>query len=237
MPANQDLKAFIYSIRYPIIWFLSLWIIEIVKQIFGLKLYVLGIYPREWSGLPGIFTAPFVHSGWSHLASNSLPVLSLAIIMVIFYRKVAFQAFFIIMVMTGLLVWFFARPSYHVGASGIIYGFISFIFWTGIFRKNPRAVVLSLIILIVYSGSVESMFPNAEKNVSWESHLFGAVAGLVTSFFFKSEMEEAEVAYMESPWKNDDNEKKYFLPRDVFEKTKLQRYHEWLEQQQGGGDL
>lgn len=227
----KEIAEFVFKIRGPLIILILLWVIKGVDQFFGLGLQVLGIYPREWSGLPGIFTAPFIHGSWGHLASNSLPVLALTTIMVLFYRKVAFQSIVTIMLGTGMMVWLFGRISYHIGASGIVYGLIAFIFWTGVFKKNAKSVVLALIVLTLYSGSVETMFPNVEKNISWESHLFGAIVGIITAFLFKNVIEEDEQYYHESPWKADDITKQYFLPRDVFEKTKLQRYYEYLEEE------
>lgn len=227
---HRDLKNFIYKIKYPILLLLSIWVIEAGNYFFELKLSILGIYPRQLSGLPGILTAPFIHSSWGHLASNSLPIITLTTILVIFYRKVASQAFMMIWIGTGMMVWLFARPSFHIGASGLVYGLIGFIFFTGLFKKNAKSIVLSLIVLTLYSGSVESMFPNAGNNISWESHLFGALVGLATSFILRNVIEEDEKQYHIHPsWAEEKVIKQYFLPRDVFEKTKVQRYYEFME--------
>ena len=226
---KKEISNFIYKIRFPIMLLLLLWLIEAADNVLSLNLHVLGIYPREWSGFPGIFTSPFIHSTWGHLASNSLPILVLTSIMVLFYRKVATQSLISIMVGTGIMVWLFASPSYHIGASGVVYGLVAFVFWTGVFKKNMKSIVLALIVLTLYSGSVESMFPNVEKNISWESHLFGAMVGLVTAFVFKNVIEDDEKHYNTSPWENEHTIKQYFLARDTFEKTKIQRYYEYLE--------
>ena len=210
---KKEISNFIYKIRFPIMLLLLLWLIEAADNVLSLNLHVLGIYPREWSGFPG----------------NSLPILVLTSIMVLFYRKVATQSLISIMVGTGIMVWLFARPSYHIGASGVVYGLVAFVFWTGVFKKNMKSIVLALIVLTLYSGSVESMFPNVEKNISWESHLFGAMVGLVTAFVFKNVIEDDEKHYYTSPWENEHTIKQYFLARDTFEKTKIQRYYEYLE--------
>ena len=227
----------IHKIRFPLFALISLWMVKIVEVVSGVRLYFLGIYPREWSGLPGIFTSPFIHSSWGHLASNSMPLLVLMAIMVIFYKKVFANSIISIMLGEGIMVWLFARPSYHIGASGVVYGLIAFVFWTGIFKKNAKSVVLSLIVLTLYAGSVESVFPDAGKNISWESHLFGALVGLVVAFIFKNVIEEDEKQYHNSPWINDETEKRYFLPRDVFEKTKTERYYETLIKDESQDDL
>jgi membrane associated rhomboid family serine protease len=234
---SKDITGFMYKIRFPVIIILLLWAIEAGEHLFGLHLQVLGIFPREWSGLPGIFTGPLVHGSWGHLASNTMPLLVLTSIVVLFYPKVAWQSFFTIFIGTGFMVWLFARPSFHIGASGVVYGLIAFVFWTGVFKKNVKSIVLALIVLTLYAGSVESMFPNTEKNISWESHLFGAIVGLVTAFIFKNVIEEDEKKYYESPWTKEDMPKQYFLSRDIFDKTKMQRYYEYIESQnQNQGD-
>lgn len=210
---------------------IALWVIHGVDVLFELKLYRFGIFPRSLQEWSGIVTAPFVHGSWGHLASNSLPWLALTSMMIVFYPRVALQVSLLLWILTGSAVWLFARPSYHIGISGIIYGYISFIFWTGIFRKNRRAMILSLIVLTLYSGSVESIFPNTEKGISWESHLAGAIVGLVLAFIFKNALEGEEVQQHQSDLSGDPGERKYFLPRDAFEKTKLQRVYEQLEQE------
>lgn len=226
---SKEIIAFIYKIRYPLSLVLFLVVVKIWDNFSGFDMYLWGNFPREWSGLPGIVTSHFIHGSWRHLASNLIPVSILTSVLVLFYPKVAGQAFYTIMIGTGVMVWLFARPSYHVGASGIVYGLISFIFWIGIFKKNKKSIVLSLIVLILYSGSAEGLFP-AEPGVSWESHLFGAMVGWVVAFVFRSVVEEDEKVYHDLPsWAHEPNDLSFFLPRDVFEKTKKQRHEEYLE--------
>ena len=210
---HQDYKKFLNSILIPLVLVLILWSVKLFEVISGIRLYFFGVYP-------------FVHGTWGHLASNTLPLLILTSIMALFYRKAFLKSLVMIMLGEGILVWLFARPSYHIGASGVVYGLIAFVFWTGIFKKNTKSV--ALIVLVLYAGSVESIFPGVEKNISWESHLFGAIVGLITAFLLKSVVEEDEKQFHESPWSDDPSSKSYFLPRDIFEKTKIERYYESL---------
>ncbi|MCZ2102175.1 MAG: rhomboid family intramembrane serine protease [Chitinophagales bacterium] len=229
---GKDFKQFIYKIRYPLLLLILLWIITPLNLFFDLGLTKFGIFPRVPVYLLSVFTGPLIHGSIGHLASNSLPILVLTSILVIFYPKVALKVFVSITIGTGLMVWTWARPSYHVGISGVIYGLIAFIFWIGIFRKNMKTIVLSLIVLIMYAGSVESIFPNVEENISWESHLFGGIFGILVAFAFRNTIEEDEKVYNKPPsWANEQEIKQYFLPRDAFEKTKMQRYYEYLEAQ------
>ncbi len=227
---GKDLKIFIYKIRYPLLLLLILWVITPLNLIFDLGLTKLGIFPRIPIYILAIFTGPLIHGSLGHLLSNTLPIIVLTSFLVLFYPKVALKVFLSITIGTGLMVWLWARPSYHVGISGLIYGLIAFIFWTGIFRKNVRTFVLALIILILYAGSVESIFPNVEENISWESHLFGGIFGILVAFVFRNTSEDGEDIYNKKPsWADEPQTRQYFLPRDTFEKTKIQRYYEYLE--------
>jgi membrane associated rhomboid family serine protease len=225
----KDLKEYIFTIKYPLLLIAFIWLVEIVDRAFLLDIESLGILPRTGVGFLHIVTAPFVHGEWNHLYNNSFSLLATTAIMATFYPKVAFNVFITIMILTGIGVWLYARDAYHIGASGVIYGLVSYIFWTGIFKKNAKSVVLALLVLSLYAGMFESIFPNVEKDISWESHLAGAIAGIIVAFIFKNVVEEDELQYKNKPWALEDNKRQYFLPRDIFEKTKHQRYLEWLE--------
>ena len=138
----------------------------------------------------------------------------------LFYSKVAKMSFVAIYVLTGIAVWFLGRDVIHIGASGVVYGLISFVFWSGIFRKNFKSVVLTIIIIFFYSGYIAGVFPG-KPGISWESHLLGAVVGMLVSFVVRnvSEQHEIEDRRREEYAKEyDDNyEEKHFFERDVFE--------------------
>jgi membrane associated rhomboid family serine protease len=119
-------------------------------------------------------------------------------------------------------VWVFGRPVYHIGASGVVYGLIAFIFWTGIFRRNIKSVILALIMLFMYSPMFAGILPN-QPGVSWESHLLGGIAGILVAWLFKNEIEQDEEP-VESQLEDSGTE--YFFNRDVFEKTLSERRHE-----------
>lgn len=123
--------------------------------------------------------------------------------------------FLTIYVLTGLAVWLFGRQVYHIGASGVVYGLISFVFWSGVFRKNFKSIVLSLVIIILYSGYIEGVLPG-EKGISWESHLLGAIVGVFVSFLVRNVKDEHELEERAS-YEDENYEEKYFFDRDVFE--------------------
>jgi membrane associated rhomboid family serine protease len=152
--------------------------------LFDIYPYKLGILPRNISGLIGILTSPFIHGGFSHLISNTAPLVLTGLGIFYFYPKSAYKVFVIVYLGTGILVWLLARGVYHIGASGIIYGFVSFLFFSGIFRKDSRSIALALVVIFLYGGLIWGVLP-VEKGVSWESHLFGAVVGAISAFIFR----------------------------------------------------
>ncbi len=218
-------KHFYDSIRFPLFIVAVIWLIQLYQWFSGFDPGMYGIMSRRIWGLQGILTGPLVHGSWGHLASNTFPLFVLAAMTQYFYRKVAMRAFWTIYLLTGISVWLFARPVSHIGASGVVYGLVSFIFWNGIFRRSLRSIMLAAIVMILYSGMFMGILPEQE-GISWESHLLGSIVGIFTSFWFKSELEEDE-ARPEYPFEDERNqEKQYFLPIGIFEKTKAQRQAE-----------
>ncbi len=182
---NKTSKFFI-SVLYPVIFVMILWGIKLFEIADNTDLSWYGLYPRTIHGLLGILTAPLLHANFEHLISNTLPLLILGSIIFFFYRSIAFQVFFWVYLMTGLWVWAAARDAYHIGASGLIYGFVTFLFFSGIFRRDTRLMALSLFVVFLYGGTVWGIFP-IQKGVSWESHMLGSLAGLITAFYFRKE--------------------------------------------------
>lgn len=169
-------------------------------------------------GLPAILTAPLIHGSFEHLFYNSVSFLILSAILFWFYPKIAIKSFVLIYLLSGLGVWIFAAPyTYHIGASGIVYGMVSLLFWSGIFRRNIKSIVLALIILVLYAGYFGGIVPGKE-GISWESHLLGAIAGILLAWAYKSNVEEDEIIVVVDD--EEEEEKNYFLPRDVFEEKK-----------------
>lgn len=205
----------------PPLYFIGLmWTVHIIKIIGDFNWNIFGIYPRETEGLIGIFTAPLLHSNFQHLFSNSVPLFFMMTLICLFYSRIAKISFVIIYILTGFAVWMFGRQVFHIGASGVVYGLISFVFWSGVFRKNFKSVVLSLIIIILYSGYIEGVLPGKE-GISWESHLLGAIVGVLVAFLVRNVRDEHETEEKAS-YEDEKIEEKYFFDRDVFENKDLQ---------------
>lgn len=198
----DDKKKFITSLIFPVGFVFLLWIIKISEIIFNLNFTALGILPRSVVGIPGIFLSPLIHANLKHLFSNSLPILFLGTGIIYFYRKSSYKVILIIYLGTGLLDWLFARKAYHIGASGIIYGFVSFLFFSGIIRRDTRAIALALLVTFLYGSLIWGILP-LDSGISWESHLFGSVMGIFTAFLYKKS--DPAIKY---EWEyEDDNEK------------------------------
>jgi membrane associated rhomboid family serine protease len=158
--------------------------VKILEMEEGLSFARLGIFPRKLSGLIGIITSPFIHGDLQHLINNSLPLFILTAAVFYFYEELAYRVFFLIYLMVGLWVWFGARPAYHIGASGLIYGLGAFLFFSGIIRRYPKLMAISLLVAFLYGSMVWGVLP-IQKEISWESHLLGAFAGIILSFYFR----------------------------------------------------
>nr|MBS0036829.1 rhomboid family intramembrane serine protease [Saprospiraceae bacterium] len=219
MEDKKFIDRVVVAAKFPLFFVVLIWFIHVFSYVTNLNFYWLGIYPRVTEGLKGIVTGPLIHGDFLHLFSNSLPFLILTFIVFFFYKKIAVQSFTLIYLLTGLSVWIFARPSFHIGASGVVYGLVSFVFWSGIFRRNIKSIVLALIVTVLYSGYFLGIVPG-EEGVSWESHLMGGIVGIVVAFLFRSKLEKEEIEEKEKSLSSDfDMEgESYYFPPDLFDK-------------------
>lgn len=170
----------------PLFFVLTLWLVFWYELHFHESLSHFGVYPREVFGLKGILFSPFLHGDLEHLANNSIALFVLLPILRYFYKEQSFVVLFLGILFSGLGTWLLGRPSYHIGASGLIYSLVSFIFFKGIFTKYYRLVALSFTIVILYGGSVWYMFPHVKEGISWEGHLAGFSVGLVLALLLKT---------------------------------------------------
>jgi membrane associated rhomboid family serine protease len=155
-----------------------IWFIHALDWALDLELGRFGVRPRELAGLPGILLAPLLHGGFGHLASNSLSLLVLGTGMLYLYPSSALKVMPAVYLGPGIAVWLFAKASsVHVGASGLVYGLVSYIFVAGVIRRDRRAIAASLLVAFLYGSAVWGVLPH-EPGVSWETHLAGALIGL-----------------------------------------------------------
>jgi len=144
-----------------------------------------GVEPKNISGLKGVFLSPFIHGSTKHLFNNTIPLFFLLSALIHFYNRLAYVIYIIIHIASGCLLWLIGREVFHIGASGIIYGLASFMFFSGIFRRNTQLLAFSLLITFLYGSMVWGIFPETvKKGVSWEGHLSGAIVGFILSIVF-----------------------------------------------------
>jgi len=155
-----------------------IWLIQLWNWGLDLELARFGVRPREWAGLPGIVLAPLLHGGFSHLIGNSLPLLVLGTVMLHLYPSSALKVIPAAYLGPGIAVWLFARTSVHVGASGLVYGLVSYIFVAGLIRRDKRAIAASLLVCFLYGTLVWGVLP-IKPGVSWETHLAAGLIGLI----------------------------------------------------------
>jgi len=189
MADEEKLKIF-SSMLVPMLLVAILWLVRGADMLFDLDLNQYGLYPLQAKGLRGIFTSPFLHADLAHLFANSLPLLVLGSFLFYFYRDIAWMILALIYLITGAWVWVFARGgAAHIGASGIIYGLASFLFFSGIIRRETGLMVLTLLVTFLYGGLIWGIFPQLFPNqpVSWESHLMGLISGLVLAVYYRKQ--------------------------------------------------
>jgi len=184
MEEKLEKKKLLYSLLFPALFVVLLWMIKLTEITLEADFSTAGLYPLESRGLLGILLGPLIHGNLSHLAANSLPLIILGMGIFYFYTPIAYRVFFFIYFTSGMMLWFGGREGYHIGASGLIYGFAAFLLISSILRKNIRLMAISLLVVFLYGGLVWGLLP-IDPNVSWEGHLFGGIAGVVVAFLYK----------------------------------------------------
>ena len=222
MSTKQERNELIKAIFYPMVFVILMWLVKLIEILWSVHLAHYGLFPLRWSGLIGIVTMPFLHSDWQHLSSNTFPFLFLGTLLFLFYKELAWKILFWITLLTGVWLWFGARGSYHIGASGVVYGLVSFLFFSGIFRKNKKLLIITLIVSFLYGGLIWGFFPEffPNKNISWEGHLYGFISGLLMAVYYKKEGPQEDLYYWDDSDVPDD-EDAYWRTETPTDKTAL----------------
>ena len=154
-----------------------LWLVYLLNWGLDLEPELSGIRPRQWAGLPGIVFAPLVHASFEHLIANSPPLLVSGTAMLFLYPNSTLRVLPAIYLGPGIAVWLFGRESVHFGASGLVYGLISYILVAGLLRRDRRAIAASLVVWFMYGSLAWGVLPT-QPGVSWETHLAAALIGV-----------------------------------------------------------
>ena len=162
---------------------ISLYIIFIISLF--LPIANFGIIPRTLKGLLGIITSPILHGNFYHIISNTLPLVIFLFVLNKFYPKKSLIVIISVTLICGILVWLFARNANHIGASGLIYGLAGFLIANGFVERKFIPLAISIGIITIYGSMIWGVLPSVRSYISWESHLFGAIAGIFMAFHLK----------------------------------------------------
>jgi len=157
-----------------------IWVIEFINSYFGHALNAFGIYPREISTLPGIVLWPFLHGSFQHLGMNTTPLLFMGFFVALRGSWIFTKTTLLILIIGGIGVWCFGRSAYHIGASGLVFGYFGFLVTIGIYERSISSLAIASITLFYYGGLILGILPTSSF-VSWEGHLFGLVAGILSA--------------------------------------------------------
>ena len=184
---TTEIRIFVMNAQtnfIPVMKILSaLWAVNILHWLSKNKLNALGIYPRQASGIIGIFFSWIPHQNFNHLFFNSIPLFALLLFMTSFGWFTFWFSSIMIIILGGLAVWLFGRKACHIGASGVILGFFGYVLASAYLHPTFTTFFLALVALYYFGSMLLSIFPTQER-VSWESHLLGLIAGIATLYLY-----------------------------------------------------
>ena len=167
-----------------------LWAIEVVDAAMDNKLDQYGVQPRSDEGLLGILFAPLLHGGWDHLSANSGPLLVLGFLTLASGLLRGLAATAVIWVVGGVGVWLVAGSNTnHIGASGLVFGFLVYVVVRGIVNRKLWEIVVGVVVLFIYGGVLWGVLPG-QPGISWQGHLFGAIGGAIAAVVVSDRRDE-----------------------------------------------
>ena len=202
---QEEKSRFYHSLVFPGALVVFLWLIKLTEAGLNISFADYGLVPQTLQGMRGIIFSPLLHGDFAHLSANSLPLFVLTAGLFYYYGKKALTIFSLCWLVTGLWVWIFAKDTgIHIGASGVVYALATFHFTSGLLRREPRMMAFSLLVVFLYGSLVWGVIPDffPEKNISWQSHLLGGVAGILIAFGYRETGPQRKVYQ----WDEDENE-------------------------------
>jgi len=203
--SSQQFKYSNSVILYPLLIVFTIWLAFWYQVTIDYGIKSLGIRPQKLEGLLGIFTSPFLHGNIDHIYNNSIPLFVLSLALFYFYNKIAWKVVMYGILLSGFLTWLIGSSGNHIGASGLIYVLVSFIFFKGIFAKYYRLIALSLVVIFLYGGMIWYVFP-IKQGMSWEGHLGGLITGFIFALIFRKQVAKPERYKWEQPDYNEDDD-------------------------------
>ncbi len=186
-PHNMKPNASLSSvILVPLLLVFCMYVLYKADLHYKLQLYKYALFPGSIKGLFGIFVSPLIHDTRSmfHVFENTIALLFFGSLLFYYYKKIAPLVLFFSWLITGIFVWCFATPVYHVGMSGVIYAIAFFLITSSIIRKNRQLTGVNFLIIFLYGSIFWGLLPLV-PGISWESHIYGAVTGVLLSLFYR----------------------------------------------------
>ncbi|MDT8308504.1 MAG: rhomboid family intramembrane serine protease [Bacteroidales bacterium] len=217
MTENYELyrkKHLFSSIIIAVVLMACPWIIELIEFIANTDFNPWGLQPRKLSGLTGVVTMPLLHAGINHLFSNTVPLLLFIAGLFYFYPTIAWRVLLWSVLIAGVWLWVIGiKGSVHVGASGLVYALAAFHFTGGVIRQNRHLIAFAMLVIFLYGSMIWAVFPDfyPDKNISWEGHLTGLIAGVILAFVYRKEGPQPD-----RHWKDEEEEEDAYPGWDVF---------------------
>lgn len=182
------------AFRCGLTFLVAIWVGWFAELATGGYLMMYGIHPWDLSSWWGVFTSPFLHASWEHILANTVPGTIFAFLIGLSGRRAFWEVTFIVMILGGICVWLFGGVGNNVvGASGLIYGYLAYLVVRGFWNKSWWQLLLGVGLGFSYSGLVYGMLPTVGQNISWQAHLFGALAGVVAAATITSDDEPKQL--------------------------------------------
>ncbi|MEL7466526.1 MAG: rhomboid family intramembrane serine protease [Pseudomonadota bacterium] len=175
----------------------SLWVIHGLNAASGFRLnFTFGLIPREVMGIDGIVGMPFLHGDLPHLISNTAPLILMGGLLAATATRALVAVNAVIVLLGGGLVWLFGSSGIHIGASGLVFGWFGFLIARGLVDRCPVTMSVAVIVVVIYGSLIWGVLPN-QPGVSWEAHLFGAIAGAAAAVFVRTHVHNPRMREVE----------------------------------------
>jgi membrane associated rhomboid family serine protease len=185
--SNSEFKGLVSEFKAQILILAGIvalmWILEAIDQVLGGALNIYGILPRDPIGLRGILFAPFLHGNFAHLLANTIPFVILGWLVMLWRTADFFIVSAIAMLVGGFGTWLIAPANtVHIGASGVIFGYLGYLLARGYFERRPLSILISLGVGVFYGSLIWGVLPG-QIGISWQGHLFGFIGGAIAARF------------------------------------------------------
>jgi len=185
MSGKEHVHSMGRDIKGILVFLALIWLVFVLDRVLPLEQF--GLIPRSARGLAGIVTLPFLHADWQHITSNSVPLLILLLLLA-GSRANSIDIVVFISVLAGLALWAFGQTAIHIGASVLVFGLVGFLVCAGFFEKRLVSALIAIGVAVVYGSTLLSGILPTQSGVSWDGHLFGALAGGLVAWYISGDL-------------------------------------------------